>query len=167
MLRADGLSRSQFMPMWRDAMWHAVDPAERARLVLELGRLAIREEGRASPLLVAYSAHRDPPFSVMALTDAPSQADAPELRQTVEARLAEMGATEVYVLLTLQAGERDGVAQYVLTSWGETLDGEEACWMQAYRHRGERVEEAPAMGVPDPTTTEISRRLTGLLTRHH
>ena len=52
-LISDGLTKAQFMPLWKEAMWHAVDPMERARLVLELGRLHARGDGVAGPLLIA------------------------------------------------------------------------------------------------------------------
>ena len=37
MLTSDGLTRTQFMPLWREAMIRAVAPRERCRLVLEMG----------------------------------------------------------------------------------------------------------------------------------
>ena len=43
MFVSDGLTREQFMPLWRDAMWHAPDIEERGRLVLQYARLEIRE----------------------------------------------------------------------------------------------------------------------------
>jgi hypothetical protein len=169
MLLSDGLSRSQFLPLWHDSMWHAVDPNERARLVLELGRLNLRDEVEMNPLVVAFSSKREPPFAVMSMNDAPSISAAPGIREGTKERLAELGASEVYVLMTLKSPPKaEGhVAGYVLVAWGETVDGEEVCTMMAYRRLGGELEEAPKMVVPQPADTEVSRQCRGLLTAQH
>ena len=53
MLTSDGITREQFEPLWRDAMAATINPAERTRLTLELGRAEAKERGQAGPLLVA------------------------------------------------------------------------------------------------------------------
>lgn len=167
MLTADGFGQKQFMPLWRDAMWHAVDPVERARLVLEMGRIAVREEGNTPPLLVAVIERREPPLVVMALPDLPSATDAPEVRKTVRERLAELGATEVYLLASLRAAAPSRTPTFVLTAWGETLEGQEVVWLRPFRWIGEKLEEAAPTNAPDARATEVSRRCAGLLTPHH
>ena len=77
--------------------------------------------------------------------------------------MAELGATEVYVLATLR-GPNDAM---LLASWGETASGEERCQLLAYRKRGERIEEAQPLVAPDPSLTEISRQCRGLLPQRH
>jgi hypothetical protein len=163
MLTSDGLTRGQFMPLWRDAMVRAVAPRERCRLVLEMGRVGAKEDGHAEPLLVAMSGQREQPLTLLPLLDLPSSASAPQVRSGVEARLAEIGATEVYLLATLQGPK----GALLLTSWGETLDGEEHCHMLAYRKRGDRIEEAQALIVPEPALTQLSRQCRGLLAARH
>ncbi len=166
-LRSDGLTRAQFVPLWRDALWHAVDPLERARLMLELGRLTVREERRASPLAAAWAVGREPPLVVLALPDLPCAQTQPVVRASTKERLADLGASEVYVLFTLQARSSDGVPGYLLAVWGETLDGDAACIVQPFRWVGSELEEAVQMIVPEPRTTEIARRVSGLLTAVH
>ncbi len=163
MLTSDGLKRAPFMPLWRDAMARAVDPAERCRLVLELGRVGAKEDGHAEPVLIAISEEREPPLVVLPLLDLPSASKAPQVRSGVQERLAELGATEVYVLATLR-GPNDTL---LLTSWGETSGAAEHCQLLAYRRRGELIEEAQALVAPDPSLTEISRQCSGLLAKRH
>jgi len=163
MLTSDGLTRGQFMPLWRDAMARAVDPGERCRLVLQLGRVGAKEDGHAEPLLVAMTQDSDHPLTVLPLLDLPAASSAPEVRSGVQERLAEVGATEVYVLATLK-GPNDAL---LLASWGETVAGSEYCQLLAYRKRGDRIEEAQALIAPDPTLTEMSRQCRGLLTPRH
>ena len=163
MLTSDGLNRAQFMPLWREAMVHAVAPRERCRLVLELGRVGAKEEGHAEPMLIAVSGDVDNPMTLLPLLDLPSANSNPQLRSGVQTRLSDMGATEVYLLATLQGPQ----GALLLASWGETSDGEEHCQLLAYRKRGERIEEAQALITPDPSVTEISRQCRGLLTTRH
>ncbi len=161
-LISDGLTRAQFMPLWKEAMWHAVDPGERARLVLELGRLQAREAGRAGPLAVAWAGERESPIVVLPLDEVPSSRLAPGVRQGLKERLDHLGAEEVYVLATLKAGPGR-----VLVSWGESRDDGEVCMMQAFRIVAGEVEEAAPLVLPDPSTTEISRQCAGLLQARH
>ena len=163
MLTSDGLTRTQFMPLWRDAMVRAVAPRERCRLVLEMGRVGAKEDGHAEPLLIAISEGRESPLTLLPLLDLPSASAAPEVRSGVEERLADLGATEVYVLATLQGPQ----GALLLNAWGETLDGEEHCHLLAYRKRGDRIEEAQVLIAPDPTVTQISRQCAGLLPSRH
>lgn len=167
MLISDGLTRAQFLPLWRDAMWHAIDPAERARLALEWGRLSVREERHAAPLLIAWAAARDEPLVMLPLADAPDARAQPALRATVRDRLAELGATEAYLLVTLRGGARGGVPSFLLAVWSETLEGDQHCTMQAFRWRGSELEEAPRMVLPHPEQSELAQRFAGLLTQRH
>jgi hypothetical protein len=162
-LTSDGLTRAQFMPLWRDAMLFAVDEGERCRLVLQLGRAGAKEDGHADPLLVAVTDDREQPLTVLPLLDLPSATRAPQVRSGVQERLAELGATEVYVLATLQ-GPNDAL---LLVAWGETVSGCERCQLLAYRKQGDRIEEAQVLVAPDPSLTEISRQCKGLLTPRH
>lgn len=161
-LISDGLTKAQFMPLWKEAMWHAVDPMERARLVLELGRLHARGDGVAGPLLIACIEHRDPPLVVMPVAEVPSARLASGVRARVRERLADLGASEVYLLATLDAAKGR-----VLVSWGEHVVDGEVCMMLAYRVVDGEVEEATPIVVPDASTTEISRQCAGLLTPVH
>jgi hypothetical protein len=163
MLTSDGLNRTQFMPLWREAMFHAVDPGERCRLVLELGRIGAKEDGHAEPLLVAITQDGEQPLTVLPLLDLPVAGTDSQVRSGVLERLAEIGAVEVYILATLR-GPNDTL---LLASWGETDDGSEHCQLLAYRKRGDRIEEAQPLIAPDPSITEISRRCRGLLTPRH
>ena len=163
MLTSDGLTRTQFMPLWREAMVHAVAPRERCRLILEMGRVGAKEDGHAEPLLIAVSDKNEPPMTLLPLLDLPSATAAPQVRSGVQERLSDLGATEVYVLATLQGPQ----GAFLLTSWGETLDGEEHCHLLAYRKRGDKIEEAQVLIAPDPTVTQISRQCSGLLTPRH
>lgn len=164
-LVSDGLSRAQFLPLWRDAMWHA-SLEERARLVLELGRLTVREEGRAAPLLIAYAEHRDPPLVVMPLAEIPRPAEA-RLRATIQERLATLGASEVYVLLASHGGQSDGVPAYLLGAWGETAAGDAVAWLMPFRFGQGGLEEALPMMAPDARQTVLARELAGLLVSRH
>ncbi|MCB9728987.1 MAG: hypothetical protein H6744_07350 [Deltaproteobacteria bacterium] len=165
-LNSDGLTLAQFLPLWRDAMWHAVDPNERARLMLELGRARARERSGLETLLVAFTPRKDPPLSVIPL-DAVPTIETGTLRDNVRQRLAELQATEVYVLLTQRATDQAGQACYVLVAWGENVDGERMCWMQAFRYKGEHMDEAPPFFAPDASETAVDRRLAGLLMPLH
>ena len=167
MLTSDGLSLEMFTSMWRDAMWSAVDTDERVRLVLELGRATLRDRGTVTPQMVAFTSDLDPPFSIFQLPGVPTEDKTPELRGTIQKQLSEMGASEVFLLVLLKTGQRDGQPTLLLTSWGETVEGEEACWMAALRHTGSGFEEAAPMQAPDPGQTSMSRRCRGLLTRFH
>lgn len=167
MLLSDGLSQAQFMPLWEEAMTHAPDHHERARLVLELGRLSVREQGRAGPLLIALCTDRDPPLDVVALRDVPSTTGDALARAAVQHRLAELGASEVHILSMLRSATAQGRESFLLTAWCETADGEEACWMQAIRWVGHGLDQASPLAAPDPSATEMSRRLKGLLTTRH
>lgn len=166
-LRSDGLTRGQFLPLWRDAMWHAVDPLERARLMMELGRLTVREERRASPLAAAWVAGREPPLVLLALPELPCAQTQPLLRASTRDRLEDLAASELYLMFTLQTRSSDGVPGYLLAVWGETVAGEQACIVQPFRWVGPELEEAQQMVVPAPGTTEIARRVAGLLTIVH
>ena len=163
MLTSDGLTRTQFMPLWRDAMKHAVAPSERCRLVLELGRVGAKEEGHAEPLLIAMSSDAEAPMTLLPLLDLPSARSNLQIRTGVQTRLSELGAIEVYILATLRGPQET----LLLAAWGETLEEEEHCHLLAYRKRGERIEEAQALIAPDPSITEISRQCSGLLTTQH
>lgn len=167
MLKSDGLRRDQFMPLWRDQMWEAGHVDERTRLALELGRLEVRETGKAAPLLVAYVEALDTPFVVMHLEEAPTASAAPERRAALRLKLGELGATEAYTVVTLAAGERDGIPSFLLVAWGETSTGLRACWMAPFRWHGKRLEEAMAMQAPDPDATVVARELAGLLPPRH
>jgi len=162
-LTSDGLTRAQFMPLWRDAMTLAIDPGERCRLVLEMGRVGAKEIGHAEPMLVAITEGRGQPITVLPLLELPSLTSAPEVRAGVQERLAELGATEVYVLATLR-GPNESM---LLAAWGESVVGEERCQLLAYRRRGQQIEEAQALVAPDPSLTEISRQCRGLLPQRH
>ncbi|MEZ4269763.1 MAG: hypothetical protein R3F39_25680 [Myxococcota bacterium] len=165
-LNSDGFTLAQFLPLWHTAMWQAVDPAERARLTLELGRARVREQSVQDTLLVAFSPKKDPPFTMMPLDAVPSP-ESGALRLKVCQRLAEIAATEVYVLLTQQAASQTGPPSYVLTSWAEDLEGEQICWMQAFRYKNGGIEEAPPFFAPKASETAVNRRLAGLLTPLH
>ncbi|MFT7582399.1 MAG: hypothetical protein ACI9MR_004081 [Myxococcota bacterium] len=166
-LTSDGMTRAQFLHLWRDAMVIG-DPAERARLILELGRASVREEGRASTLVVAISGDptRDHPVVLMPLAEAPRRDDE-ATRLALTARLVELTATEAYVLMTTKSGETSGVASYLLVSWGETNDNDEVCVVMPYRFGPNGLEEAEPLVVPHPTTTVFSRELSGLLLARH
>ena len=163
MLTSDGLNRSQFMPLWREAMLKAVAPSERCRLVLELGRVGAKEDGHAEPLLIAMSEDAENPMTLLPLLDLPSASANAQLRSGLKARISELSANEVYVLATLRGPQ----GALLLASWAESSDGEEHCHLLAYRRRGERIEEAQALIAPEPSLTEISRQCRGLLTTRH
>ncbi|MEE2779451.1 MAG: hypothetical protein VYE15_02930 [Myxococcota bacterium] len=167
MLTSDGMTLEAFTPLWRDAMWNAVDTGERARLVLEMGRAMLRQRGAVTPQMVAFTSDLDPPFSLFELPDVPMADQAPELRETVQKQLSEMGASEIYVMVMLQTGTHEGKPTFLLMSWGETVEGQESCWMLALLKEGEVFQEATLMRAPDPTQTAISRGCRGLLTRFH
>jgi len=167
MLTSDGMTLETFIPLWRDAMWNAVDTDERARLVLEIGRAMLRQRGTVTPQMVVFTSDLDPPVSLFQLPDVPMADKAPELRDTVQKQLSEMGASETYILVMLQTGTHEGKTTFLLMSWGETVEGEEACWMLALLNNGDVFQEAKLMRAPDPSQTAISRGCRGLLTRFH
>jgi len=166
-ISSDGLTRDQFMPLWRDAMWQTTSLADRTRLVLELGRLDVREsQGSAAPRMVAYVAGLDTPFVLLQLESAPT-VDEIQVRNAFSMRLAEMGASEVYVLMTVQGGRFGGVQNYLLSAWGESVDGSAACWVMPFRWANRGLQEAPPLPPPNPRETEIGKRLAGLLKPRH
>lgn len=166
MLRADGLTRDAFVTLWRDEMWHAQDMTERARLVLELGRLDVRDFGGAKPWMVAFLPDRDPPLMIVPLRDVGDHDHA--VRDATRAALGGQGATEAYVLLTIAAGDRGGQPSYLLCVWGESADGsEKVCWLKPFRTHKGRLEEAPEMCPPDPDQTVLAGMLGGLFPPHH
>ncbi len=165
-LTSDGMSRARFLPLWRDAMWATAAMNERARLLLELGRASVREEGKASPLVVAVADAHEPPLVVMPLADAPSRRQT-EVREAITARLVELGAREVYVLMTTRGGGRDGVPSFLLAAWGESRQGEEACVVMPFRWVSKGLEEAEPLVAPDAGATAFSRELAGLLVHTH
>lgn len=166
-LSSDGLTREQFMPLWRDAMWAATSVADRARLVLELGRLEVRDNRLAAPLAVAFVPELDTPFVMLSLAEAPTAELDPARRAVLRDRLAEMGASELYMGLTVVAGEQAGVPSYLLAAWAETVGGEKECWLQPFRWRAGALEWAPAMRAPDASATVFDRQLSGLLALRH
>lgn len=163
MLTSDGITKDQFEPLWREAMAATLNPAERTRLTLEMGRSIAKEEGQAGPLLVAMSPVNDFIPVLIPLVEVPDPVKAPEVREAVSTRLSEFGAVEVYILAT-QAGPAGG---RVLVSWCEALDGVQHCQMLAFRLRDGKVEEAMPLTVPQPEMTAISRCCSGLLGPHH
>jgi len=164
-LTSDGLSLAQFLPLWRDAMWSG-DAMERARLLLELGRLTLREDGKITPLLVAAVEGREPPFALMPLMEPPRREEH-ALRDAVRDRLGSLGATEVYALMATPGGVHDGTPSFVLGTWGETLAGEQVAWVMPFRWTDGVLEEAPPLHVPDARATVFSRELSGLLVARH
>lgn len=165
MLTSDGLSHAQFLPLWRDAMF-AADPAERARLTLELGRAIVREDKRVPTLLVGVVEGRDDPLVVMPLAEPPVRGER-GAREGVTMRLASVGASEVYVLLAVRGGAASGVPSALLACWGERIGGDEVCVMMPFRFGPEGLEEADVMLAPDATATAFSRELSGLLGARH
>jgi len=164
-LKSDGLSVHQFLHLWRDAMVDA-DPAERARLLIELGRASVREQGQVPTLLVAVVPGRDEPLTLIPLAEAPDVARA-SLREQVTGRLAAIGATEVYVLQAVVAGRVTGPATQLMACWGEVGGGVEVCAMLPFRVTAQGVEEAELLLAPDPNATTFSRDLAGLLPTRH
>ena len=163
MLTSDGITKEQFEPLWRDAMAATINPAERTRLTLELGRAEAKELGQAGPLLVAMAPGNDFDPVVIPLLESPDPVRAPKIRERLSARLKEFGAVEIYVLAT-QAAPTEG---RVLVSWCEALDGVQHCQMLAFRMRNGKIEEAMPIAVPEPQMTAISRCCSGLLGPHH
>ena len=164
MLTCDGLTPAQFLPLWRDAMWSSTSVDSRARLVLELGRLEMRESRVAPTLAVVFVPKREPPFLVMPLSELPTAA-APEVRERLRERLGTLGATEVYLLVTQRSPTEGGPV--LVSAWGETLDGQEACWVQPFRPRSQILEEAPAMMLPEASEGALSRACSGLMVQRH
>ena len=169
MLTSDGLSREQFLPLWRDAMWHAVDPEERTRLLLELGRLTVKEERQAAPLLVTWTEGVDEPMTILPLTDVPCARTAPAVRAAALDKIAEVAASEVYLLFTLRgAAHEEGPPSFVLAAWGETRGGDACCTVLAYRWiEVGVVEEAQRLIVPSPRESPLGLRVAGLLRPLH
>jgi hypothetical protein len=166
MLKADDLPAEHFMRLWHEEMWKATGLADRARLVLELGRLEVLTAGQAAPMLVSYVATAEPPVVVLPLPDTPGPR-APALRQKVAEGLREMGASEVYLVVSLAAGQRHGMPHFALTAWGESAGGEEAVWVLPFRQTPAGLQEAEPLLAPDPRATVLSRELQGLLRRLH
>jgi hypothetical protein len=165
-LNSDGFTLAQFLPLWHTAMWQAVDPTERARLTLEMGRARIREQRVEDTTLIAFTPRRDSPFTVMPLDAVPTP-ETGELRTHIIRRLGELGATEVYLLFVQPAPTQDGPPAQVLISWCETVEAEAACWMQAFRYTEAGLQEAPPFFAPDAAATAVHGRVAGLLTPHH
>ncbi|PKN54992.1 MAG: hypothetical protein CVU56_23640 [Deltaproteobacteria bacterium HGW-Deltaproteobacteria-14] len=165
MLTSDGLGHAQFLPLWRDAMFSA-EPAERARLTLELGRAIVREERRTPTLLVAVVDGRDDPLVLMPLAEPPVRTQE-SLRDSVTTRLATLGASEVYVLLTVRGGGASGVQSALLACWGERIGGDEVCVMMPFRFGARGLEEAEVLLAPDAHATTFSQELFGLLGVRH
>ena len=162
MLVADGLTREQFTLLWRDAMITSPDAVERARLVLELGRCTIRESEGLDPMMIVLSERREPPYVIVPLPEAPTD-EHPIVREAARERLAELAASEVYVLVLLAANISGGHKARLLVSWGEGLSGDEVVWMQPVRWVDGVREEAAVVRAPLAEHTEISKRCRGLL----
>ena len=166
MFVSDGLTREQFMPLWRDAMWHAPDIEERGRLVLQYARLEVREKQRCLPTVIAWTGRSEEPMVVVTLADAPlalPQAELDELRT----QIASVGGAEAHTVISLVAGEQDGVQSYLLVSWSERTDGTVSCWLQPYRYGKKGLEEALPMQMPNPEDAPIAAHLAGLLGSRH
>lgn len=167
MIVSDGLTREQFMPLWRDAMWECHSLHDRARLVLELGRLDVREQSDRLPTrLVAHVDGLDAPFVLLQLTEPPT-AQHPQERQALILRLAEMGASEVFVMMTLRGGGFGGIQNYLLSVWAESRHEEPACWVMPFRWAKGGLQEAAPLAPPNPGETEIGKRLGGLVRPRH
>ena len=166
MLTSDGMTREQFLPLWREAMWHAANVEQRARLALEYGRIEIRENKSVKPTLVATVPDGDNHIVLMTLPDVP-MALGPAETDALRTKLAELASTEVYTIVSLKAGAKDGAPSYLLVCWGESVLGEQSCWLQPYRWTKNGLEEAQAMVTPDPGATALSTHLAGILTPRH
>ena len=167
MIASDGLTRQQFMPLWRDAMWDSHSLRDRARLVLELGRLDIREPTEQLPTrLVAHVEGLDTPFVLLQLKAPPTGQHLQE-REALIHRLAEMGASEVYVMMTLKGGSFGGVQNYLLSVWAESRVEDPACWVMPFRWTNTGLQQAAPLPPPDPRETEIGKRLAGLVRPRH
>ena len=166
MLTSDGLTREQFLPLWREAMWHAPNLETKTRLVLEYGRLELRENRTITPTVVATVPDSEVPVVLIKLKDVPLALPADEL-DALQTRLAKLSSSEVFTVVALQAGVKDGNPSYLLVSWGEGRDTGQACWLQPFRWSERGLEEAEPMMTPDPQATAISKNLGGLLTPCH
>jgi len=166
MLVADGLTREQFVVLWRDAMSAAPDLGERVRLVLELGRVTLRETDSVDPMMIALSGRREPPLVIVPLREAPTT-EHEAVRGAAQERLLELNASEVYVIVLLATQSPSGHPTRLLVSWGESAQGDEAVWLQPVRWVDGEREEAAVVRAPLPEHTEISRRCKGLLTPTH
>jgi len=166
MLTSDGLTREQFLPLWREAMWHAPDLENRSRLALEYGRLEVRENRTIDPTVVATVPDSEVPVVLIKLKDAPLSLPGEEL-DALQTKLAKLSSSEVFTVVALQAGEKDGSPSYLLVSWGENRDGDQACWLQPFRWGDKGLEEAQPMMTPDPGITALSKHLSGLLKARH
>jgi hypothetical protein len=156
------MNKEQFMPLWRDAMWHAPDVEERTRLVLEYGRLTCSADGKVTPTVIACTGQSEHPLLMLSLTTAPLQLPADEL-DALRTQLTQAGTTSVITLVSVAAGAQAGVTSYLLIAWGEESDGIKACWLQPYRWVDGQLEQAPAMMAPDPDQTALANHLSGLL----
>lgn len=166
MLTSDGLTREQFLVLWRDEMWHADSLQERARLALEYGRLEVRENKTVAPTLISVTTNGDDPIVLMTLSDVPMALGETET-QALRTRLAEVSAQEVYTVAAFRADAKDGSPAYLLVSWGESLTGDQSCWLQPFRWTPRGLEEAEPMVTPDPTLTTLHKHLSGLLKPRH
>lgn len=167
MITCDGLTRQQFMPLWRDAMWNTVTLSDRTRLVLELGRMDVRESNKtAAPVVVAYVEGLATPFIILPVEDVPT-VDNPAIRSAFALRLAEIGASEVFLLTTVRGGKFGGYDNFLLSAWGENDAGDAACWVMPFRWTNKGLQEAPPMPPPNPRDTEIAKNLAGLLQPRH
>jgi hypothetical protein len=166
MLTSDDLTREQFLPLWREEMWHSPNLEHRSRLALEYGRIEIRENGKMSPTVVATVPNNEIPVVLITLSDVPMALDASETDE-LQTKLAKLASTEVFTVVVLEAGSKDGTPSFLLVSWGENHDGEQACWLQPFRWGAKGLQEAPAMLVPDPSVTALNKHLSGLLKPRH
>ena len=166
MLTSDGLSREQFLRLWREEMWHSTNLETKTRLTLEYGRLELREKKVLTPTVVATVPDSEAPTVLLKLKDAPLALPVEELEE-LRTKLAEISASSVFTLVALQAGNKGGSPSYLLVCWGESRDGSQACWIQPYRWGAEGLEEAEAMMTPDPGATALSKHLSGLLRLRH
>ena len=166
MLTSDGLTREQFLPLWREAMWHAPNLETKTRLVLEYGRLELRDNQTVAPTVVATVPDSEVPVVLIKLKDVPLALPAEEL-DALQTRLAKLSSAEVFTVVALQAGNKGGSPSYLLVSWGEGRDTGQACWLQPFRWGERGLEQAEAMMTPDPNATAISKHLAGLIKPRH
>ena len=166
MLTSDGLTREQFLPLWREAMWHAPNLETKTRLVLEYGRLELREKRTITPTVVATVPDSEVPVVLLKLKDVPLALPSDEL-DALQTKLARLSSSEVFTVVALQAGNKGGSPSYLLVSWGEGYDSGEACWLQPFRWGDRGLEEAEPMMTPDPKATALSKHLAGLLKARH
>ncbi len=164
MLTSDGISRAHFLVLWRDAMAEAhLD--ERARLLLEVGRATLREEGRVTPVLVVVRDDEDEPYVWLPMPDLPRRGE--RAWDTLQQRLIGLRAVQVLALVALNTSQGGGAAHFLLAAWGESLSGQESCVVMPYRHATEGLEEAEPLRVPDPKVTVFSQLMSGVLATRH